>query len=170
MSGFLPCASALKYYPAPALRVLLRPAGVLDVEPNYPARLAKLANDPLYFNTATGAFTPYQAYLRTMGADWAWNLTQGGGGRSKRRRLTVCTIDSGVDVSHPDLAPNLASPPGISVLGMADGQWAALKRNSSWYLGVSAAREPPAQQAGHGSMPCCGAAGQKPALAPPRAQ
>jgi hypothetical protein len=42
-----------------------------------------------------------------------------------------------VDLTHPDLKANLAKPPGISVLNIDSNKWPSMRKNASWYLGVS---------------------------------
>lgn len=62
---------------------------VRRVAPNLPLRLAWVPNDPLY---------PKQWALGSIRLPSAWNLTRGSAS------VTVALIDSGVDISHPDLA------------------------------------------------------------------
>ena len=87
--------------------------GVLAVEPNgisemveplpVPAPELRLAdiplipNDPLYGQ---------QWHLKKIGAPAAWRQTTGSS------NIVVATIDSGVDYTHPDLAPNIWQNPG----------------------------------------------------------
>jgi len=87
--------------------------GVLAVEPNgisemveplpRPAPEMRLAdiplipNDPLYGQ---------QWHLKKIGAPAAWRQTTGS------TNIVVATIDSGVDYTHPDLAPNIWRNPG----------------------------------------------------------
>lgn len=47
-------------------------------------------------------------HLAKIGADAAWDTTQGAG-------VTIAILDSGVDAAHPDLAPNLV--PGFNLYG-----------------------------------------------------
>ncbi|HVZ20672.1 MAG TPA: S8 family serine peptidase, partial [Vicinamibacterales bacterium] len=76
---------------------------VARVEPNYVARAAALPNDP-YFDLESGLFN-----RNAPGADShataAWNITTGGAGS------VVALVDSGVDYTHPDLAPNIWTAP-----------------------------------------------------------
>lgn len=101
-------------------------------EPNYPVELARKPNDPIFRRKRRFG----QGYLSRMKARQAWKLTTGKRGK---RGVTICVIDSGLDVTHPDLAANVAEPPGISTLDMDPSVWDTLKQNSSWYLGVSEA-------------------------------
>ena len=72
--------------------------GVRYVEPNYLYRLSDLPDD---------ALLPEQwqlVRLAPFGVRGAWAASTGAG-------ITVAVIDSGVDVGHPDLAPNLWTNP-----------------------------------------------------------
>jgi subtilisin family serine protease len=79
---------------------------VLYAEPNYAYRIAVVPNDPMYpdqwqlgpsnrMGTNSGIDTPS-----------AWNASVGS------QDITVAVVDSGVDTSHPDLAPNVWTNPG----------------------------------------------------------
>lgn len=72
-------------------------AGVLEVCHDTPRELALVPNDPLY---AT------QWYLGQIKAPAAWNVEQGD------PSAVVALIDTGVDLTHPDLAPSLWTNPG----------------------------------------------------------
>lgn len=100
---------------ARAVRELGRRDGVAFAEPNFLLRLAALPNDPylgfLWGLRNVGQNTQLVASgdpvfgVRgiDIGAAAAWRLTTGGAGRGTR----VAIVDSGVDPTHPDLAPNL---------------------------------------------------------------
>ncbi|MCX8006599.1 MAG: S8 family serine peptidase [Coriobacteriia bacterium] len=75
-----------------ARKRLLRHAAVRRVAPNGVLRPAWIPNDPLLDK---------QWALTMTGVPQAWDLTRGSG------TVRVAVIDSGVDVSHPDLARNL---------------------------------------------------------------
>ncbi|MCL4078206.1 S8 family serine peptidase [Coriobacteriia bacterium Es71-Z0120] len=71
---------------------LTRSGAVRRVAPNGMLRPAWVPNDPLY---------PQQWALASIRVPAAWNLTRGSAS------VAVAVIDSGVDLSHPDLAANL---------------------------------------------------------------
>ena len=62
-------------------------------EPDYIYHSMEEPNDPLY--------SRYQWNLRHIGADVAWQQTTGGSS------VTVAILDTGVDLTHPDLIQNL---------------------------------------------------------------
>ncbi|MGA3323944.1 MAG: S8 family serine peptidase [Terriglobia bacterium] len=85
---------------------------VLYAEPNYLVRPITVPNDPL-FSQQWGLSNTGQN-LGTPGADihapQAWGITTGSS------NVVVATIDSGIDYTHPDLAPNVwSSPTSFSV-------------------------------------------------------
>lgn len=86
---------------------------IVDLPANASAQavVAKLASDPhLKFaeldHRRKATFVPNDPYygsqwhLAKVGADAAWNSTQGAG-------VTIAILDSGVDPTHPDLSPSL---------------------------------------------------------------
>jgi subtilisin family serine protease/sugar lactone lactonase YvrE len=81
---------------------------VLYAEPNYRVRVADVPNDPLFaqqwemLNTGQGGGTPGADIRATQ----AWQLTTGS------PDVVVAIIDTGVDATHPDLAPNIWTNPG----------------------------------------------------------
>ena len=84
---------------------LERQSGVLYAEPNRFRSVSVTPNDPL-FGDLWGLVNAGQTVRGTRGitdadidADGAWDLTSGDG-------ATVAVVDSGVDLAHPDLAPN----------------------------------------------------------------
>ena len=87
-----------------AERMLEREEGVLYAEPNVTRRLFLRPNDPLFSqlwgmeNTGQIIGTPGTPDADTDAAD-AWDVAGGAG-------VVVAVVDSGVDASHPDLAPN----------------------------------------------------------------
>ena len=74
-----------------------RTAGVKDFEPDFVIHASAVPNDPGFSS---------QWALNSMGAPTAWNTTTGS------RSVVVATIDSGIDLTHPDLAANVWTNPG----------------------------------------------------------
>ncbi len=74
--------------------------GVEFAEPDYIVRAFVEPNDPL--------FSFYQWNLKIIRADAAWDIDVG------KDNVTVAVIDTGVDLSHPDLATKLV--PGINMM------------------------------------------------------
>ncbi len=87
--------------------------GLRWVEPDRVQQLNRVPNDPRYGELwhleNTGQFVPGSG-LGTIGADVsareAWDITIGS------RDVVIAVIDSGVEVSHPDLAANIWRNPG----------------------------------------------------------
>src|SRR5689334_21490304 len=73
-------------------------AGVADVGPDTPVRAQVVPNDPCITSCSNGQS---QWYLAPVGASSAWDRSKGDG-------VTIAILDSGVDFSHPDLAPKSA--------------------------------------------------------------
>ena len=72
----------------------LEESGLFEfVEPDYLAHVANTPNDPLYTN---------QWHLPQIEAPSAWNFTTGS------TSVPIAMIDSGVDPTHPDLAPKIS--------------------------------------------------------------
>ncbi len=94
--------------PAAALKALSRNSAIARVEPNYIYRFNKVPNDPgfgqLWGLKNSGALD--SAGMRGLGnvdvgAEKAWDITTGS------KDVLVAVIDTGVDHTHPDLAPNI---------------------------------------------------------------
>ncbi len=75
-----------------AINLFKKLSAVEYAEPDYTMQLAALPNDPLY---------PSQYHLPKMSAPQAWDKTTGSSD------VIVAVIDSGVDYTHPDIAPNM---------------------------------------------------------------
>ncbi|MGH2844694.1 MAG: S8 family serine peptidase, partial [Thermoleophilaceae bacterium] len=93
---------------AAAVRRLERRPEVAYAQPNY--RYETLASPPndSFFGQLWGlAETP------GVGALAAWDATRGAG-------QTIAVVDTGVDLTHPDIAPNLWSNPGEGANGVDD--------------------------------------------------
>ncbi|MEO0009848.1 MAG: S8 family peptidase [candidate division WOR-3 bacterium] len=65
--------------------------GIRYVEPDYPARILNIPNDPQFLLRQWDKWIMY--------ADLAWDVVTGG-------TLKVAVVDNGVDYTHPDLAAN----------------------------------------------------------------
>ncbi len=94
-----------------------------SVEPDALVYSAMTPNDQLY---------PRQWALRMMQVPWAWEMAQGSS------KVTVAVLDSGVDLSHPDLAAHLT---GIGCNTVAD-----------FICPADGHGTPPADDDGHGSQ------------------
>jgi thermitase len=88
-----------------AAAALERDPNVLYAEPNYRYRVSLIPNDP-GFADAWG--------LTTISAPAAWDVTTGSSS------VTVAVIDTGIQASHLDLAPNIWSNPGEVANGVDD--------------------------------------------------
>jgi subtilisin family serine protease len=80
-----------------AVADLERMDGVLYAEPDHVVRQTAIPNDPLL---------SYEWGLTAIRAPDAWDVTTGS------PQVTVAVVDTGIDASHPDLAPNLWTNPG----------------------------------------------------------
>lgn len=87
---------------------------VVYVEPNYVVTPAGLPDDPL-FGSQLGFFNPQQPG-RDAHAPEAWEITTGS------RLGVVAILDTGADLSHPDLADNLWSAPAPFVVSIGGAQ------------------------------------------------
>ena len=90
---------------ATAVARLERSPDVLYAERNLPRDAEQVANDPLLAQ---------QWGLATVGAPAAWNITTGD------RAVTVAVVDTGIDLTHPDLSPNLWHNPAEALDGRDD--------------------------------------------------
>ena len=84
-------------------------AGIEWVEPNYTLQLDFVPNDP-HYDTVAPTQTPY---LNRIDAAGAWDLTMG------RPEIVIAILDTGVEMSHEDLAgaiwTNLGEIPGNEI-------------------------------------------------------
>ncbi len=92
-------------------RLRLRP-DVEFAEPNYLAQLAAVPNDSFYADV-DGYERDLQRWTfggvegdTGINAEAAWDVTTG------RPDVTIAIVDSGVSLTHPDLAPNIWTNPG----------------------------------------------------------
>ncbi|MEI6257455.1 MAG: S8 family peptidase [Planctomycetota bacterium] len=83
-------------------------SAVARLEPDLAVHATAIPNDPL-FSSQWGLQNVGQ-YSTAIGADiqatQAWNVTTGS------RNVVVAVIDSGIDITHPDLAANIWTNPG----------------------------------------------------------
>ena len=82
-----------------AVADLERMDGVVYAEPDHVVRQTTVPNDPLL---------SYEWDMTTIRAPEAWDVTTGSS------QVTVALVDTGIDATHPDLAPNLWTNPGES--------------------------------------------------------
>jgi subtilisin family serine protease len=100
-----------------ALREYRHDPNVLYVEPNYVVHALTLPNDPLFpqqwglSNTGQDGGTPGA----DIHAPQAWGITTGSSD------VVVAVIDSGIDYTHPDLAPNMFSTTNCNPNGSGTG-------------------------------------------------
>lgn len=90
-------------------------AMVETVEPNYLRRISFIRPDDTYFPKQWGLENTGQTANLTAGTSGtdsrflqAWNLSRT---TTPAQDIVVCVVDTGVDISHPDLAPNVWTNP-----------------------------------------------------------
>jgi subtilisin family serine protease len=81
---------------------LQRLPGVASVQPERRYVPRSLPNDPTLTPPGPSPGVPWQWYLEREGFDRAWSLSHG-------TRALVGVLDTGIDASHPDLAPKIAA-------------------------------------------------------------
>jgi thermitase len=84
---------------AAAIADLERMDGVLYAEPDHVVRQTATPDDPLF---------GHEWDMSAIRAPEAWDVTTGSA------QVTVGVVDTGIDATHPDLAPNLWTNPGES--------------------------------------------------------
>jgi subtilisin family serine protease len=101
-----------------AIELLAAEPAVEYAEPDYLAQFAGVPDDPLYSE---------QWGLAKVQAESAWEQTTGS------PSIVIAIIDSGVDLTHEDLAPNLWINPGeIASNGLDDDNNGFLDDTSGW--------------------------------------
>lgn len=78
--------------------------GVASVQPERRYVPRAVPNDPAYGMVDPNDNVPYQWYLADERFPQAWGISNGS-------QALVGVVDSGIDATHPDLAPKLAGPP-----------------------------------------------------------
>jgi serine protease len=78
--------------------------GVASVQPERRYVPRATPNDPGYNTVDPNEGVPYQWYLTDEGFPQAWDISNGS-------QALVGVVDSGIDATHPDLAPKLAVAP-----------------------------------------------------------
>jgi len=111
LPGGMTSSDGLKAYQELGTVAALEPDGRMSIEPALPATtdspprfvaaLASAPNDPLY---------GLQWQLSRINAPKAWDVSTGSS------NIVVVILDTGVDYTHPDLAPNMWRNPGESGL------------------------------------------------------
>lgn len=99
---------------ASAVEALESTPEVLYAEPNYRIAGAAAPNDPMFHKMWSLGWTNSHGVNSGIGTPRVWNLTTGSSG------VTVAVVDSGVDASHPDLAPNMWTNAGEALNGKDD--------------------------------------------------
>ena len=92
---------------AALIRRLAARGDVAYVEPNHVIQIAATPDDPQF---------PDLWGLEQIGASAAWDLTVGA-----NSNVVVGVIDTGIDYTHPDLAPNIWSAPEAFSLTLSSG-------------------------------------------------
>jgi subtilisin family serine protease len=79
---------------------------VTYAEPNYILRMTAEPNDPMYEDAWSVGPSNTSGFRSGIDTPSVWNLTVG------TPDVTVAVVDSGIDLGHPDLTPNLWTNPG----------------------------------------------------------
>ncbi len=117
------------------MQVLARRADVLAVEPNYVLHSTRVPNDPQF--PSLWALRNGSVAGADIHATGAWDLTTGSIAN------VAAVVDSGVDYTHPDLAPNKWSAPAAFTVTVG-GQTITCPAGSHGFNAIAFAQAQPA--------------------------
>ncbi|MGH2691232.1 MAG: S8 family peptidase [Actinomycetota bacterium] len=117
---------------------------VLYAEPNYRVGHQASPNDPMFDEMWALGLANSQGVNSGIDTPRVWNLTTGS------PDVTVAVVDSGIDATHPDLAPNMWTNPGeVAGNGEDDDGNGMIDDTSGWdWVGGD---NSPADENGHGT-------------------
>jgi subtilisin family serine protease len=119
--------------------------GVLYAEPNYSTSATASPNDPLFDEMWSIGLGNGEGFNSGIDTPRVWNLATGSSD------VTVAVVDSGIESTHPDLAPNMwANPAEVPGNGVDDDGNDLVDdvRGWDWVAGDNA----PEDELGHGTM------------------
>lgn len=129
---------------AEAVREAESSSQVLYAEPNYRVSQQASPNDPMFGEMWSLGWTNSQGINSGIGTPRVWNLTTGSSG------VTVAVVDSGIDASHPDLAPNMWSNSG-EVAGNGEDDDGNGVEDDTWGWDWVSGDNDPRDENGHGT-------------------
>jgi subtilisin family serine protease len=111
---------------------------------NGQARFAATPNDPFYATSGSWGQSFDDLWnLKRIGASQAWDTTQG-------QNVVVAVVDSGLDLTHPDIAANLWTNPGELAANQQDDDQNGYVDDVHGYDFVNASGDP-SDDFGHGT-------------------
>ena len=113
-------------------------------EPNFALSAAANPNDPMFNDMWSLGLASGNGQSSGIGTPRVWNLTTGS------PNVTVAIVDSGVDGSHPDLAPNMWSNPGETPGNGTDDDSNGLVDDTRGWDWVASDSDP-SDELGHGT-------------------
>jgi subtilisin family serine protease len=116
-------------------------SSIVSVEPNYVIRLSATPNDP-YFGQQWSLLNSSKPGA-DIGATSAWDISTGSAAN------VVGVVDTGIDYTHPDLAPNVWSAPSAFTLTIG-GSSIKCPAGSHGYNAINRSCDP-ADDNGHGT-------------------